>query len=176
MLKQKKRSSLVLVLSAFLVAVLVAADQLLKWCATTWLAPVGQADLLPGILGLRYVLNDGAAFSSFSGSRWLLVIITAASLIAVAVWMAAKRPSGLLYWFGILVLSGGVGNLIDRIRTGVVVDYLEFRFMQFPVFNLADILVCTAMGLLILYTILDTLKEHRSNAAQKDAVNTDGQA
>ena len=165
-----------MILSAFLVAAFVAADQLLKWCATVWLAPVGQADLLPGILGLRYVLNDGAAFTSFSGSRWLLVTITAVALIVVAGWMITKRPVGLLYWFGILVLAGGIGNLVDRIRTGVVVDYLEFRFMQFPVFNLADILVCTAMGLLVLYTILDTLKERRNHAAQVDAENTDGKS
>lgn len=157
-----------MVLSAFLVIALVAADQFLKWCATMWLAPIGQADLLPGVLGLRYVLNDGAAFSSFSGSRWLLVIVTALALVAVAGWMVVKRPSGLMHWFGILVLAGGIGNLIDRIRTGVVVDYLEFRFIQFPVFNLADILVCTAMGLLILYTIVDTVKERRAGAAQKN--------
>lgn len=145
---------------------LAALDQLIKIWATTYLMPIGSAPLAPGFVELRYVLNDGMAFSMLSGRRWLLIAVTGAVLLVVALALLFRKMPRLERIVWMLILGGGLGNLIDRVRTGVVVDYLNFQFMEFPVFNFADICVCTGVGLLILSLVLDLVHERR-NASEK---------
>jgi len=122
-------------------------DQWLKAYMTANI-PLGQAQpLLPGIVELRTVHNYGAAWSSFSGQRWLLVIVTCCIVAAVA-WCLIRRivrhPVGVTACF--MVVSGGIGNIIDRVRLGYVVDMFNLLFMEYPVFNVADIfVVCGAI-------------------------------
>ena len=144
---------------------LAALDQLIKVWATTYLLPVGSRPLIPGFIELRYVLNDGMAFSLLSGRRWLLIGVTGVVLLAVAIALIVHKMPRLERIVWMLVLGGGLGNLIDRVRTGVVVDYLNFQFIDFPVFNFADICVCTGVGLLVLSLLLDLRKERRADAA-----------
>ena len=144
---------------------LAALDQLIKVWATTYLLPVGSMPLIPGFIELRYVLNDGMAFSLLSGRRWLLIGVTGVVLLAVAIALIVHKMPRLERIVWMLVLGGGLGNLIDRVRTGVVVDYLNFQFIDFPVFNFADICVCTGVGLLVLSLLLDLRKERRADAA-----------
>ena len=146
---------------------MIAIDQLLKFWATANLAPIGQQELIHSFLGLNYVLNDGMAFSMFGGARWPLVLVTSIALAAVLGYVIVKKPKGLLFWSTACIFAGGIGNLIDRVRTGVVVDFLEFRFMEFPVFNFADILVSVGAGLLFLWAILDTIKENKKSKEQE---------
>lgn len=142
-----------------LTALMVAADQFTKFLATKYLLPVGTLPFLPGVLQLEYVLNDGAAFSSFSGSRWLLVGVTSVSLVCVAVYLLWKKPTDKLEYFGwVLVLGGGLGNLIDRIISGVVVDFFSLTFMNFAVFNVADCFVSVGVGLLFFTIISQEVK------------------
>ncbi len=144
-------------------AALAGVDQALKIWATAALQPVGLAQLLPGFIELRYVLNDGMAFSMLSGQRWLLLGGTGLILAALAVLLVVRRmplPERLVWT---LVLGGGLGNFIDRARTGVVVDYLNFQFISFPVFNFADICVCVGVGLLILLLVADMVRDSRGN-------------
>lgn len=112
----------------------------------------GTAALLPGLLRLERVHNDGAAWSSFSGARWLLVGVTALGLGALFFFVtrAVRHPLGV--WSLWLVIGGGVGNLIDRIQLGYVVDMLATEFVDFPVFNVADIFVtCGAFAGAVYY-------------------------
>ena len=108
--------------------------------------------LLPPLLRLTRVHNYGAAWSSFSGARWLLIILTAAGMCVLA-WLLAKvvrHPLG--QWSLACILGGGIGNLIDRVRLGYVVDMLDTMFMDFPVFNVADVfVVCGTICALIYY-------------------------
>ena len=143
------------VITIFIVAILVGLDQLIKWCATVYLAPIGAVTVIPGILEFRFLLNDGAAFSSFGGKQMFLILFTGIALIAVAVYLLKKRPSKVEYVAWVLVLSGGIGNLIDRVANRVVVDYINFLFVNFAVFNFADILICVGIALLVLNVILE---------------------
>ena len=152
---------------------LAGLDQLLKLWATASLLPVGQAPLIPGFIELQYVLNDGMAFSMLSGRRWLLIGVTSVVLLAVAVYLLIRPLPRLERITWMLILGGGLGNLIDRIRTGVVVDYLNFQFIDFPVFNFADICVCTGVGLLVLSLLLEMRKEHRTPASGDGQSNAD---
>lgn len=136
-------------------ALLVAADQGIKAWATAQLMPVGVMAVLPGIVELRYVLNDGMAFSMLAGKQGILIGVTSLMLIGVLVWLLRGDMPLLERISWTLVLGGGIGNLIDRVLNGVVVDYINVLFMHFAVFNFADICVCCGVGLLILSILLD---------------------
>ena len=141
-----------------LAAVLTAADQAVKaWTVARFAAPAAgftatadaYAPCVPGILELTRVHNYGAAWSSFSGMRWLLSAVTAAILIAVLVLLlrgVVRHPAGRVA--GALILAGGLGHLIDRVRLGYVGDMFHFVFWpSYPVFNLADI--CIVAGAIL---------------------------
>ena len=123
-----------------------ALDQWLKAYVTANI-PLGRSQpLVPGLVELRTVHNYGAAWSSFSGMRWLLVAVTCCIVAAVAVLLVrrvVRHPLGVMACA--MILSGGVGNIVDRVRLGYVVDMFNFQFMSYPVFNVADIcVVCGA--------------------------------
>ena len=138
-------------------ALLVAADQGIKAWATAQLMPVGVMAVLPGIVELRYVLNDGMAFSMLAGKQGILIGVTSLMLVGVLVWLLRGDMPLLERISWTLVLGGGIGNLIDRVLNGVVVDYINLLFMRFAVFNFADICVCVGVGLLILDVLLDSV-------------------
>lgn len=127
-----------------LVALLgLGLDQWLKHYVTVHI-PLGEAQaFLPGVVELRTVHNYGAAWSSFSGMRWLLIGVTTAIVLALAFLQVKKivrHPLGVLACS--MVLSGGIGNIIDRVRLGYVVDMFHLEFWpSYPVFNVADIFV-----------------------------------
>ena len=147
-----------IVIKLALVALLVAADQGIKFWASNVLQPVTAMPVLPGVVELRFVLNDGMAFSMLSGKQTFLIIVTSLALGAVAYLLFNKKMFARVGNAGLLlVLAGGIGNLIDRVMNGVVVDYINLLFMNFAVFNFADICVCVGVGLLILDVLLDSV-------------------
>ena len=158
-------------ITAAVVALLVILDQAIKLWATAVLAPVGAMPLIPGVVELRYYLNDGAAFSSFSGQQLFLIVFTSVAMVAIAAYLLIKRPARKLeYWAWVLVLAGVIGNWIDRVFNHQVVDYINFLFIRFAIFNLADVLVCTGIGLLVLNLILEELAAKKKASGEK----TDG--
>ena len=143
--------------------------------ATVELLPVGSKPFIPHVLEFYYLLNDGMSFSMLSGKRTLLVIITGVMLAVLAGMLLLRKMPRLERAAWILVVGGGVGNLIDRIRTGVVVDYLNCLFINFPVFNFADVCICVGVGLLVLSLLLDMRREQKAKQ-QKGSAPTDGTA
>ena len=135
-------------LCAALALALLGLDQWVKHYVTVHI-PLGEAQpLLPGLVELRTVHNYGAAWSSLAGMRWLLVAITGVIIAAVAVILIrriVRHPVGVMA--GFLILSGGLGNIVDRVRLGYVVDMFHLEFWpSYPVFNVADIcVVCGAL-------------------------------
>ena len=140
-------------IGALAAAAILALDQWVKYWVTVNL-PLGESmPLLPSFMQLRTVHNYGAAWSSFSGMRWLLVAVTSIIVLAVTyvlIRRIVRHPLGVAACF--LILSGGLGNIIDRVRLGYVVDMFDFQFMNYPVFNVADIaVVCGAVLAAVYY-------------------------
>lgn len=130
---------------ALFALVLIAADQLVKYLVDTYIPLGGSVPFLPGLVELTYVRNTGAAFSLFTQHTWMLAVVSAA-MSAVLIWALWKKvfshPFGRLALA--MLLSGAVGNLIDRVLRGYVVDMFNVQFMHFAVFNVADI--CVVVG------------------------------
>lgn len=132
-----------MVWSIALLVILIGADQALKYWTVTHLALGESTELLPGVLQLTRLHNYGAAWSSLSGKTVVLLIVTAALLIAV-VWLLVKKivRHRLGVAAGLFILGGGLGNMIDRVWHGYVVDMLDISpLFEYPVFNLADCFV-----------------------------------
>ena len=146
----KKKTALYLALAA----VLVALDQGVKyWVRTT--IPVGaKLSFLPGVVELTYVKNTGAAFSMLSSYTWLLSLISAVVAVVLVVLLLRRSfPPPLGELSLALILGGAVGNLIDRVFLGFVVDMFNLQFMNFAVFNVADIGVTVGGVLLCIYVL-----------------------
>lgn len=134
----------------------VAADQVTKWLTVTYIPLESDVAFLPGLLQLTYVRNTGAAFSTFEGQQWLFALIFVV-LTGFLLYEYFKKPMHFtkVERFCIAaVYGGGLGNMIDRLRQGYVVDMLETTFMDFPVFNVADCFICCGCVLLMVHLLL----------------------
>ena len=152
------------VLSLFAAAI-VAVDQWTKALAAAQLTDVVDV-LVPGWLELRYLLNDGMALSMFRGGRWVFVALTVV-FFAFVVWIIAKKhltkkPE---LWCLAAITGGAIGNLIDRIRTGAVVDMISIPW--FSTFNVADLFITFGAIILVLYIVIKD-KEFLSDGPKKD--------
>lgn len=136
-----------------IVIAVVVLDQLIKMLVVNSMALYETIPVLQDIFHITYIHNTGAAFSIMAGQISVLILLPLVMILAAVIFMFVKRKTAhpLLMVSVALIAGGGIGNLIDRMMMGYVVDYLDFRI--FPVFNLADIAVCTGCGLLILYVL-----------------------
>ena len=136
---------------ALFAGAIAGADQVTKYLVVRFIPLYQDLPLLPGVLGLTYVQNRGAAFSSFQGMQWLFALIFLAFTLAI-LYEYFKKPmpfTKLERWCVAAIYGGGLGNMIDRVRLGYVVDMLETEFMNFPVFNLADCFITCGCVLLM---------------------------
>ncbi len=145
-------------IAAVLVLIL---DQWLKYWVTVNIAlDTGSITLIPGVLDLVNIHNTGAAFGILQGGAWRWIFVVIALVFVVIAVYAIRR--GLIRgaigrWAVVGVLAGAIGNCIDRVLNGEVVDYINLLFMQFAVFNFADICVCVGVGLWVLVIFLEEL-------------------
>ena len=147
----------------------IVLDQLSKLLAVKLLAPIGSVPLWEGVLHLTYVENRGAAFGMLAEHRWVFMSISTIAIIAIALYLYSGRNTSKLYTSALmLIVSGGIGNMIDRIALGYVVDFVDFALIDFAVFNIADSLVCIGAGLLVLALVLDIIKEAKLEKAKRD--------
>ena len=155
----------------------IAADQAVKYYVVTHLALYESAPLLPGIVELLRIQNTGGGFSILSGHTWALTVLTAALMAGIGYVMVKKLfPHPLAMWTLAAILGGGLGNLIDRVRLGYVVDMFNFQFMSYPVFNVADILVvCGTIGFAAYYLFLhDREKPEETKEPEHGTDSSDG--
>ena len=145
-------------LTAFIViAAGVILDQWSKYMAVLHLQGTDGVDLIPGVFRLTYLENRGAAFGVLQGQQWFFYIITAVILVAVLL-VYRRMPAGRKFLplrvCAVLIVSGALGNLIDRVGQGYVVDFFYFELIDFPVFNVADIFVTVSAVLLAVLLLL----------------------
>lgn len=149
---------------------LVAADQAIKFWAVNVLKPVKVMDFIRfgdiEIIGFRYTENTGAAFSSFSGARWFLIGFTLIMLVVLLIFVIKYKNKNMFFLISaVMIMSGGVGNLIDRIRQGYVVDYLDVKLFNFAAFNFADICVVLGAIFVLIFIFFAEPKEASKNNA-----------
>lgn len=160
----------------------LGADQYTKYLIASSVTLGGEGKvLIPKLIDIIYVKNDGGAWGMLSGYTWLLVSLTLViMLVCVALLLKYGLKNKLMFWAIALVLFGGVGNMLDRIfRGGYVVDFLHFTFWKsFPVFNVADCAIVVGAALLVIYFVDGMFKESRQKRenAQKlaDQINGNG--
>ncbi|MBE6827268.1 MAG: signal peptidase II [Ruminococcaceae bacterium] len=152
------------ILTVAVIALLIAADQVIKIIVLNNLAPVGSIVVIDKFISLTYVENTGAAFGSFHGYTAVLSVFTALVLAVGLIYLlSGKIKSKIAYWAAAVVIAGGTGNLIDRIFRGYVIDFIEPLFVKFAVFNFADILVTVGAFVLIFYLIYEMFKESKDS-------------
>ena len=152
-------------------ALLVGIDQLTKWLAATYVKPKNSINLISfgdrEWLNLTYQENTGAAFSILRDKQMFLIILTSIIILGVIILMVTKRVKKPVYiWSFALIVAGGIGNLIDRIAYGYVVDFVDVRIIKFAVFNFADICAVTGTIMLIVFYIIDEIKTSKARKAK----------
>lgn len=147
----KKKSNIILVV--ILVIVLLGIDLLLKYLVSTYLTTV---NIIDNFFSLTYVLNDGAAFSLFASRTYLLILIALICLFFILYELKNNLDDRVLSIGYSLVLAGLLGNFLDRLMDGYIIDYLSFKIFtyNFPIFNFADILIVVGIIIVIIKEIL----------------------
>lgn len=155
---------------SIMIILIVAFDQITKYFASLKLADGSVAKFIPGVVQFKYAENTGMAFSMLSGARLVFIALTVVVCVGVFYYLFSNRCKSLwLYWSLGVILSGGIGNLIDRIRFGYVVDFIEPTFVNFAIFNIADCAVTCGAVVLVGYLLYDAFKD-----VKKPKENSDG--
>lgn len=150
-----------MIIPVIIAAVLVIVDQITKNIALTNLKSIENTTFIKGFMDFTFVENRGAAFGILNGKTWLLLLLAVVICIILIIIMKKlphTKDYGYLKTSFVLILAGAVGNMIDRVVRGYVVDFFEFTFIKFPVFNMADIYVVVgtiAMAFIVLFVIKD---------------------
>jgi len=149
-----------LVIYYLIVALIACLDQITKVIIIQQVDLFEKITVIPGVFDITHIRNDGAAYNMFSQLPVLLIVMPALVMLAglVYIGVAHKEKSHLLMIAICMVIGGGLGNLIDRILKGYVVDFFDIHII--PVFNVADIFICTGCGLLFIYLIFIDGKQH----------------
>jgi len=155
-------------LYVLLAALMVIADQLIKYWTVTVLKPIGSIPLWEGVFHLTYVENTGAAFSMLEGRQGFFILVTLAAFGFVIYLYKTGMIRG---WLGNLcvsfVIGGAIGNFIDRLRLGYVIDLFDFCLIDFAVFNFADVCITIGGALFVWLAFLDYKAEVEAEKAKK---------
>ena len=153
-------------------------DQLTKWLVTKYMYMYQSIPLIKDFLHITYTTNDGAAFGMMDGQRWIFILISILAILGFTAYLYLGHAENMLYGVSIaMVISGGIGNMIDRwgfgfyvnptTGMGEVVDFIDFCGIWNAVFNGADSFVCVGAGMLILALVIDLVKEFKAEKAKK---------
>ena len=165
-----------MVIWIIVIALSVAIDQLTKYLISNSYA-VGETHvLINGVLNFTYIRNEGAAWGMFSNSRWVFIVITAVMLVVMPLVLYKYRKLHFLFGFSLsLIIGGAIGNMIDRVFQGSVVDFIQAAFIDFPVFNFAD--CCVTVGAVLMFIYLVFIDKTLFHSEKKDtAAITAGEA
>lgn len=164
------------ILAILIGAIFLTVDQITKYYIISNFEIGGTADFIDGLIDIVFVTNEGGAWGILQGYTWALLSITAIMMIiCFTLLLKLGRRNKIVFWAISFILFGGIGNMIDRVfRDGSVVDFLHFEFWPtFPVFNVADCAVVIGGGLLILYFIIDSIKDLRAKKLARRSNNNE---
>lgn len=185
----KKKTPKEYIIYSAIIALGIILDQLTKWLTVRFMTMGQSIPLIKGFLHITYTTNDGAAFGMMDGpnQRWIFIVISTVAILAFAVYLYLGHAENMLYGVALsLVISGGLGNMIDRMGIGFyvnpltgmgeVVDFIDFCGIWNAIFNGADSFVCVGAGLLVLALLLDIIKESKAEKAKKlEAMTADSE-
>ena len=147
----------------------IALDQLTKLLASLYLKPIDDVPLWDGVFHLNYHENTGAAFGMMADARWIFMLFSTVAILLFGVYLFSGRVESRLTGVAMaMIVSGGIGNMIDRIAAGYVVDFLYFKLINFAIFNVADAIVCIGAGLLVLAVTLELIAEAKKKKSEGD--------
>lgn len=152
------------IISVILIVLLVGVDQLIKCFVDIYLKPIGSTMVLPGVLQFSYYENDGAMMGMMSGKTTVMTVFAALCLLLVGfILYSGKLGYRIDFWCVVFITAGGIGNLIDRVFRGFVIDYIEVLFVDFYIFNFADCLVTCAAFVIIISQIYQFVRDSKKN-------------
>lgn len=155
-----------MIFSIVIIILSVILDQVSKYLAVTHLTEIDTFPLIENVLHFTYVENRGAAFGMFADHRWVFMVASVAGILAMAAWMIVAKPKGRWIQCAMsLIICGGIGNMIDRVRLEYVIDFIDCRFIDFYVFNIADSCVCVGCAMVVLWVILEEIKAQKAKKA-----------
>ncbi|MCI5512604.1 MAG: signal peptidase II [Clostridia bacterium] len=153
-----------------LIIAFIYLDQLSKYLAVIYLKGGESFPIIKNVLHLTYVENEGAAFGMLKDHRWIFMIISSVAIIGLFVYLVKNYKASRLQSVALtMIIAGGIGNMIDRVVLGYVVDFIDFTLINFAIFNVADSFVCVGVGLLIIYLLMTLKREHDAEKASKSA-------
>ena len=154
---------------SIIIALGIVIDQLTKILAVHFLKPVSTVPIIKNVIHLTYVENRGAAFGMLTDSRWVFMLVSTVAILGMLFFLYSGMAGSRLYEISVaMIISGGIGNMIDRTLLGYVVDMIDFRLIDFAVFNGADSFVCVGAGILILALILDIVRDAKKEKDKKE--------
>lgn len=152
---------------ALFTLLLIIADQVTKYFTVSMLKPVGSVEIIKNILSFTYVENRGAAFGILQNARWVFIVLTTIAVAAIIIYLLKEKPKDKTLTCSLsLILAGAIGNMIDRILKGFVVDMIEVTFIDYPVFNFADCCVVIGailLGIYIIFIYKEPQKEEKND-------------
>ena len=158
-----------------IIAASVLVDQLTKLLTVAALEVGESVALIPDVLHFTYIQNEGAAFGMLSDNRWVFMIISSVAIVALLVYLWKFRPDSVWACTALsLIVGGGIGNMIDRVRLSYVIDMIDF--CAFPklwmwIFNFADACVCVGAGILFVWLVASMILEVKQEKAKKEEEN-----
>ena len=148
-----------LLIYELIIAILIGLDQLSKYWVLNYLQEIGSIPVIQNVFHLTYVENRGAAFGMFQNNQMIFVVVAIVASIFGLYYLHTKKMHSIGKVGIMLIISGAIGNLIDRVRLGFVVDYFDFRIIWEYVFNVADVFVVVGTAMLCIYILFFEGKE-----------------
>lgn len=153
----------------------VLLDQASKQLVLSYLEPVGSYPLINNVLHFTYVENRGAAFGMLSDRRWIFMTVSVAVIIVIFAYIAYAKPKNMWVKTALaMIAGGGIGNMIDRVARGFVVDFIDVTCIKFYVFNIADSFVTVGCAILIVAMIVDEISDAKKKKQSAVSETEDG--
>lgn len=168
MIKYNKKKILTVLIQLAGIALLTAADLFIKKIVLDNIAYQEKVAFIDGLYGWTYIRNEGIAWGMFDENPQLLSVFTGVIIVIGLIYLAGPFKRPLAYDIFIpMIIAGGLANTIDRVMRGFVVDYIETLFIDFPVYNFADCLVCVGAFALVFYLIYEIIRDSKAEKLKK---------